>query len=139
MAVIKGTEGPPAQTREGVPLEVLMVAMTGNIVSSVDLTVSFGGKRCETFMRSMTVRTVYGTLTYLVNGLTRKDMKAKAHACNISFYTGRQMRAGRHGPMPSYTGATSVNLSVFLLPFSCSYRSSFVIILLWALWASMIA
>lgn len=63
--------------------------MTGNIVSSVDLTVSFGGKRCETFMRSMTVRTVYGTLTYLVNGLTRKDMKAKADACNISFLHGK--------------------------------------------------
>lgn len=88
---------------------------------------SFGGKRCETFMRSMAARTLYGTLTYLVNELTRKDMKEKADACNISCYTGRQIRAGRHGPMPSYTGATSVSLSVFLLPFSCSYRSSFVI------------
>lgn len=56
MAVTKGTEGPPAQTREGVPLEVLLVAMTGNIDSSVDLTVSFGGKRCETFMKSMIAR-----------------------------------------------------------------------------------
>lgn len=130
MAVIKGTEGPPAQTREGVPLEVLLVVMTGNVVSSVDLTVSFGGKGCEIFMRSMTARTLYGTLTYLVSELTRKDMKEKTDACNISCYTGRQIRAGRRGPMPPYTGATSVSLSVFLLPFSCSYRSSFVIILL---------
>lgn len=28
-------------------------------------------------MRSMTARTLYGTLTYLVNELTRKDMKEK--------------------------------------------------------------
>lgn len=44
MAVIKGTEGPPAQTREGVPLEVLLVVMTGNVASSVDLTVALEGR-----------------------------------------------------------------------------------------------
>lgn len=114
MAVIKGTEGPPAQTREGVPLEVLLVAMTGNVVSSVNLTVSFGGKRCETFMRLMTVRTLYGTLTYLVNELTRKDMKEKADACNISFYTGRQYE-------PDVTG----RCRLIPAPQALAYRSFF--------------